>query len=54
MREARGLAIGRNAEVSLVVDLDNRALQVGSDRCLSLGAELLLASKLRGGSRAAT
>jgi general secretion pathway protein H len=48
LREARGLAIGRNAEVALVVDLDNRALQLGDSPPVrlarGLGIRLLTAS----------
>jgi general secretion pathway protein H len=50
LREARGLAIGSNAEVTLVVDLDERALRVGDDGPLvrlapGLGISLLTATR---------
>jgi general secretion pathway protein H len=40
LREARGLAIGRNAEVALVVDLDHRALLVGGSPPVRLASGL--------------
>lgn len=49
LREARGLAIGSNAEVTFVVDLDDRALRVGDEPPVRLasgmGISLLTATR---------
>ena len=49
MREARGLAIGSNAEVVMLIDLDRHAISVGGGRPMqidpSLGITLITATR---------
>jgi len=42
MREARGLAIGTNTEVALVIDIDGRALRLGDSPPVRLSPGLAL------------
>lgn len=42
LREARALSIGRNHEVTLVIDLEQRALRVGERSSVSLNPQLAI------------